>query len=273
MVRRDVAPPGTLLITPRPVQLHDREYGLADDLPPATLYVFLAHVARGGLMNRRSRVSLIAAGLAAMLAGAAPAHAAPQVTRLTPPSNLFRHGRPEPIVARFLPGQRFDLQATVVPDAGQSLVAAAFKVDGRSVQGAVTLSTATALAGAQVVTLRAHSEWREGVHQLEVTAQQSDGQLASAVGNFEVVSLKRGAGRDAKNVIVMIGDGMGIAHRTAARLVLQGASQGKADGLLAMDQFPHTGIVITHSLNSIVTDSSPGAACYATGNKSNNNQT
>jgi alkaline phosphatase len=31
-------------------------------------------------------------------------------------------------------------------------------------------------------------------------------------------------------------------------------------------------MVITHSLNSIVTDSSPGAACYANGNKSNNNQ-
>src|SRR6185295_19449653 len=36
--------------------------------------------------------------------------------------------------------------------------------------------------------------------------------------------------------------------------------------------FPFTGTVRTHSLNSIVTDSSPGASCYATGNKANNNQ-
>jgi hypothetical protein len=39
MVRREAAPPGTLLLTPHPVQLHDHEYGLADDLPPATLTV------------------------------------------------------------------------------------------------------------------------------------------------------------------------------------------------------------------------------------------
>jgi alkaline phosphatase len=65
---------------------------------------------------------------------------------------------------------------------------------------------------------------------------------------------------------------MGIAHRTAARIMAKGVSQGKANGLLAMDTFPFTGLVLTHSLNSIVTDSSPGAACYSTGNKSNNNQ-
>jgi len=54
--------------------------------------------------------------------------------------------------------------------------------------------------------------------------------------------------------------------------MLTGVSQGKSRGPLAMDTFPFTGIVTTHSLNSIVTDSSPGAACYSTGNKANNNQ-
>ena len=39
MVRREGAPPQTLLLTPNPVQLHDIEYGLADDLPPNTLFV------------------------------------------------------------------------------------------------------------------------------------------------------------------------------------------------------------------------------------------
>ncbi len=41
MARRDAAPPGTLLLAPHPVQLHDHEYGLADDLPPATLLVMV----------------------------------------------------------------------------------------------------------------------------------------------------------------------------------------------------------------------------------------
>jgi alkaline phosphatase len=70
----------------------------------------------------------------------------------------------------------------------------------------------------------------------------------------------------------MIGDGMGIAHRTAARIVANGVSQGKALAPLAMDTFPITGILQTTSLNSIVTDSAPGASCYSTGNKQNNNQ-
>lgn len=47
---------------------------------------------------------------------------------------------------------------------------------------------------------------------------------------------------------------------------------GKAKAALAMDLLPHTATVTTWSLNSIATDSSPGASCYATGNKANNNQ-
>lgn len=39
MVKRDEPPAGVLLLAARPVQLHDREYGLADDLPPALAYV------------------------------------------------------------------------------------------------------------------------------------------------------------------------------------------------------------------------------------------
>jgi alkaline phosphatase len=70
----------------------------------------------------------------------------------------------------------------------------------------------------------------------------------------------------------MLGDGMGVAHRTAARLVKYGVTGGQPDGWLNMDRFPGTGLVSTHSLNSIVTDSAPGMACYATGNHSNNGQ-
>ena len=73
-------------------------------------------------------------------------------------------------------------------------------------------------------------------------------------------------------MIVLIGDGMGTAHRTAARVMLHGVLQGKTRGFLSMDTFPATGMVITHSLNSIITDSSPGSHCYSTGNKGNNNQ-
>jgi alkaline phosphatase len=236
----------------------------------------------------RPLVAAVACAVAA--AAPRPALAAPDVTRLTPPSNLFVTGQAEPIVSRFLPGQRFDLQATVAPDAGYVISSVRFLVDGVVVgtvlAGSDGLAPATAsgvAAGSQVATLRAYSNLVPGVHRLQVVAQQMRGPMsgappqapggnrARAVGNFEIVALERG-GRPVRNVIVMIGDGMGIAHRTAARLMLHGASQGKTNGLLAMDTFPYTGLVITHSLNTIVTDSSPGAACYSTGNKSNNNQ-
>ena len=227
-------------------------------------------------MNRGFRRTLNPVGLtAAMLAAATLAEAAPVVSRLTPPSALFTFGDPgAPYIARFLPGQRFDLQATIRPDAGFTITNAEFRVDGNLVPLPVNPTAATVAglpANTTLWTSRAYSHLTPGVHSLSVTAFQDDGTSVSTNGNFEVVQILQ-KGRRAKNIIYLIGDGMGIAHRTAARIMAQGVAQGKANGPLAMDLMPQTGIVMTHSLNSIVTDSSPGAACYASGNKADNNQ-
>jgi len=226
-------------------------------------------------MNRAPCHHLLAGTL---LAFAAALHAAPKISRLTPPSDLFSYGDPNPpIIARFLPGQRFDLQATVQPDGGATITKIEFLVDNTPVDGPASLAPATASsapAGTTIGTLRAYSLSSAGTHLLGVRATQSDGATATATGNFEIVALTSPAGAiaRARNIIVLIGDGMGIAHRTAARIMAGGISQGKALAPLAMDAFPVTGIVMTHSLNSIVTDSAPGAACYSSGNKNNNNQ-
>lgn len=82
---------------------------------------------------------------------------------------------------------------------------------------------------------------------------------------------RRGQPR-ARNVILFLGDGMGAAHRTAARLVSRGTHNGKAAGRLAMDTLDVTGQVMTGSLNAVITDSSPGMAAYVTGQKNANNQ-
>lgn len=218
-------------------------------------------------------------GLVATILSAAPAStAAPVVSRLNPPSALFTFGdEGAPYISRFLPDQRFDLQTTITPDAGQTIEAVAFFVNGKKVNGPVSSTPTTASsapAGSVQFVTRAFSAKQPGVHKLTVVARQSDGQVVKASGNFEIVELEHAnqGSKRAKNVIILIGDGMGIAHRTAARIMLNGVQQGKANQLLAMDTFPATGLVMTHSLNSIVTDSSPGAACYANGNKSNNNQ-
>ena len=109
------------------------------------------------------------------------------------------------------------------------------------------------------------------MHQLTVTATQSDGQTVTATGNFEIVPLVPGA-QKVKNIIILLGDGMGAAQRTAARIVAGGYAQGKVITPLAMDTFPVTGMVKTASLNSVVTDSAPGMTAYVSGNKNNNNE-
>ena len=204
--------------------------------------------------------------------------AAPTVSRLTPPSELFTSGNAAPVIARFLPGQRFDLQATVRPDdTRRSIVEASFFIDGKALKQAVSLRPCTSgclpsvPTNAAIATLRAYSVTTSGMHSFSVTARQDDGQTVTATGNFELVPLLHG-GRKVKNIIIMLGDGMGAAQRTAARIVAGGYVQGKVVQPLAMDTFPVTGMVKTASLNSVVTDSSPGMTAYVSGNKNNNNE-
>jgi alkaline phosphatase len=205
-------------------------------------------------------------------------HAAPTVSRLTPPSELFSSGNEAPVIARFLPGQRFDLQATVRPDdTVKTISGARFAIDGRVLNTTVAIKTCDKSclqdvpANAALTTVRAVSVLKPGIHTFTVTATQSDGQTVTAQGNFEVVPLLAG-GQKVKNIIVMLGDGLGAAQRTAARIVAGGYVQGKSIAPLAMDTFPVTGMVKTASLNSVVTDSSPGMTAYVSGNKNNNNE-
>lgn len=206
------------------------------------------------------------------------AHAAPQVTRLTPPSELFTSGQAAPVIARFLPDQRFDLQATIVPDSAEKTISkAVFYMDGQEIKLPVALrSCATGCQpklakNSAIVTLRAMSITKPGLHQFQIEATQSDGQSVKASGNFEIVPWQVG-GQKIKNIIIMLGDGMGAAQRTAARIVANGYTQGKAKSGLAMDTFPVSGQIKTASLNSLVTDSAPGMSAYVLGNKNNNNE-
>ncbi len=74
--------------------------------------------------------------------------------------------------------------------------------------------------------------------------------------------------RAAKNVILFIGDGFSIGHRTAARLLSKGVDSGKLKGKLAMDQMPYMALLTTQGTDSIITDSANAAHAYTTGHKS-----
>ena len=65
-----------------------------------------------------------------------------------------------------------------------------------------------------------------------------------------------------KNVIFMIGDGMGL-NQLYAGMTANG-------GTLSIERCTHTGLAKTYSANSYITDSAAGGTALATGNKTNN---
>ncbi|MBP2158092.1 MULTISPECIES: alkaline phosphatase [Asticcacaulis] len=75
----------------------------------------------------------------------------------------------------------------------------------------------------------------------------------------------------AKNVILFIGDGMGINSVTAGR-ILAGQVRGETGVTyqLAFDQFPYTGLSKTYSTDNQVTDSANGISAITTGVKTIN---
>jgi alkaline phosphatase len=74
--------------------------------------------------------------------------------------------------------------------------------------------------------------------------------------------------RKARNVILFIGDGLSVAHRTAARVLSKGIVEGRYGGDLAIDDMPHMALVSTSGTDAIVTDSANSMSAYTTGHKS-----
>lgn len=80
-----------------------------------------------------------------------------------------------------------------------------------------------------------------------------------------------GAAERAKNVILFIGDGMGVSTLTAAR-IYEGQKRGVdgASNLLSFESFPNLALVRTYSADSLVTDSAAGASALLTGHRTLN---
>ncbi|RDJ21976.1 alkaline phosphatase [Bosea caraganae] len=74
--------------------------------------------------------------------------------------------------------------------------------------------------------------------------------------------------RRAKNVILFVGDGFSIAHRTAARIMSKGLKEGRYGGELAIDDMSNMALISTSGTDSVVTDSANAAHAYTTGHKS-----
>ncbi|HEX9423480.1 MAG TPA: alkaline phosphatase [Pyrinomonadaceae bacterium] len=175
----------------------------------------------------------------------------------------------------FLVGQRFDIRVEGSAGAKGPL---RVTLDGRDIRewnnrnhltgNTIDHQPAPPLQGGAVFISRQWSFPRPGLHQIRAEA----GNAEALEVNFEIVGWE-GKGSRVRNVILLIGDGMGMAHRTAARIASRGLTEGRyRNGLLEMDQMTAVGLVTTSSLSAMVTDSAPGASCYATGNKAANQE-
>lgn len=75
---------------------------------------------------------------------------------------------------------------------------------------------------------------------------------------------------EAKNVILLIGDGMGSAQVTLARWAKSGEDLSSyPETKLEMDTFPYSGFSTTYAANSFITDSAPAATALMAGTKTN----
>jgi len=78
---------------------------------------------------------------------------------------------------------------------------------------------------------------------------------------FAAITLSAAGTQTPRNIILFIGDGMGLSQVTAGRV---------ASGVFNLDRFPVGGFVATHSQDQFVTDSAASATAYATGFKTTN---
>jgi alkaline phosphatase len=102
---------------------------------------------------------------------------------------------------------------------------------------------------------------KAGTYTVEVTAGDEKKTVA-----WEVYATA--AQPKAKNIIFLIADGLSVGHRTAARIMSKGMTEGKANGRLAMDDIPPVAFIGTSSTHSIATDSANTMSAYMTGHKS-----
>ena len=72
----------------------------------------------------------------------------------------------------------------------------------------------------------------------------------------------------ARNVILFIGDGMGVTTVTAAR-IFDGQSKGMLgeENVLPFETFPHVALIKTYAINQMVADSAATASAISTGVK------
>ena len=169
--------------------------------------------------------------------------------------------------AKFLAGARFDFRVEAnhvpaKPTIWEVTIAGKTPEAFFGTQGQITNTS----DHSQEQTFRDVTLAEPGIYKVSAKVVAGEITLTSTV-EYEVV-LAKSLPRQARNVILFIGDGMSLPFRTAARIVSRGMSEGKYRSMLEMDDMDHYAVVTTSGMESIATDSANSASAYATGHKS-----
>ncbi|HEY3280647.1 MAG TPA: alkaline phosphatase [Armatimonadota bacterium] len=169
--------------------------------------------------------------------------------------------------AVFAVSQRFDLRVEAKGLEG-AVGELEVRVNGKPLEQVRRFLRSSSAAGAKEVTAREVHFREPGPGLIQASLRTPSGTV-TASSTFYVVPVG-GDALKARNVILMIGDGMGLAHREAARVVGHGLVGGRYRSHLEMEDMETLALASTSSLNSFVTDSANGATAYAGGNKTDN---
>src|SRR5258707_8621561 len=163
--------------------------------------------------------------------------------------------------AEILPGSRFDLKVEF-PGAP---AAAAMRVTINGADAAAVIGKSPSIIEREdggdysAFWIRDIALTKPGKYVVEATANSS-----TASVTWNVFDTPRA---QAKNVILFIGDGMTIAHRTAARILSKGLVEGRYGGELAHEDIPYMAPVSTSGTGSVRYHSANSNSAYTTGHK------
>jgi alkaline phosphatase len=165
--------------------------------------------------------------------------------------------------AKFLAGQKFDMEVELRGGAADEIKVS---IDGRDAGEFFGVSPdLRSEPGLGSYRLNDVSFAKPGAVRVSVTAKSGGGTIEKSV-NYTVAAPGE---KRANNVILFIGDGMGLASRQIARILSKGITQGKYDGFLDMELLNDgMALINTSGYDSLVTDSANAASAYATGHKS-----
>ncbi|MDP1616749.1 alkaline phosphatase [Phenylobacterium sp.] len=110
-----------------------------------------------------------------------------------------------------------------------------------------------------------------GMATLSLTMTAAAAQAREPQAALEAALARAPDTEPAKNIILFIGDGMGVSTVTAMRILAgQRAGVDGASYDLAFDTMPYGGLVRTYSVDGLVTDSANGASAITTGHRTIN---